>query len=114
VGVKRQKQGGMSTIVCSRLEGLDLAGKIGDPRVQRRERGEVDECADDMGPSLICTASHGPLGRSREIHFGLTESRSQNRSPVENEGWGGEVNEESETERLEGGRAEKVKAARGT
>jgi hypothetical protein len=39
-----------------------------------------------LGPSLICTASHGPLGRSREIHFGLTESRSQNRSPVENEG----------------------------
>jgi len=69
--------------------GLDLAGKRGDARVQRRERGEVDECADDLGPSLICTASHGPLGRSREIHFGLTGSRSQNRSPVENEGWGG-------------------------
>jgi hypothetical protein len=63
-----------------------LAGKRGDARVQRRGRGEAGECADDLGPSHICTASDGPLGRSKEIHFGLTESRSQNRSPVENEG----------------------------
>src|SRR5271154_4207800 len=54
----------------------------GDARVQSGERGEGSECEDDLGPTLICTASHGPLGRSKEIHFGLKESRSQNRSPA--------------------------------
>jgi hypothetical protein len=34
-----------------------------------------------LGLSLVYTASHGSLGRSREIHFRLPESRSQNKSP---------------------------------
>jgi len=73
----------MSTIVCSWLEARIWLKREETLEFQRRERGEATECADDLGPSRISTASHGPLGRWREIHFGLTESRSQNRSPVD-------------------------------
>jgi hypothetical protein len=62
--------------------GMDLARRKGDARVQRGERGDGSECEDDLGPTRICTASRGPLGRSKEIHFELKESRSQNRSPA--------------------------------